>query len=177
MKKNIEKKSLIVNDTSILLEGSSIISLVSYVGLKSLEIKLLRKKLADEDVVVKVVKNSLAEKIFKSIGYDVLIDNLSGQLLIIASKNIFSMLLAVERIKKNNDKFIVIKTAIGNCLVSDNLIRDLLLLGSEVNIFSKLSFVLKYPLLRFVNLLKLPICNLTHLIKILENNKGGHNVN
>ena len=79
--------------------------------------------------------------------------------------------------KKNNDKFIVIKTAIGNCLVSDNLIRDLLLLGSEVNIFSKLSFVLKYPLLRFVNLLKLPICNLTHLIKILENNKGGHNVN
>ncbi|HIH2763667.1 MAG TPA: 50S ribosomal protein L10 [Candidatus Azoamicus sp.] len=177
MKKNIEKKNLIVNDTSVLLKDSTIISLVSYIGLKSLDIKILRKKLAEKEVVVKVVKNSLAKKIFKSIGYDVLIDNMSGQFLIIASKNIFSMLLAVENIRNNNNKFIIIKTAIANCLVSDSLIKELLVFGSEVNIISKLVFVLKNPLLRFVNLLKLPICNLSDLIKILENNKGGHNVN
>ncbi|HIH2763339.1 MAG TPA: 50S ribosomal protein L10 [Candidatus Azoamicus sp.] len=177
MKKNIEKKSLIVNGVSALLKGSNIISLVSYVGLKSLEIKILRRELAEKEVIVKVVKNTLAEKMFKSIGYDVLVDNLSGQLLIIASKNIFSMLLAVEYIKKNNDKFVVIQTAIGNYLVSDELIKELVLFGSEANIISKLSFVLKNPLLRLVNLFKLPVCNLTYLMKILENNKGGHNVN
>ncbi|HIH2762708.1 MAG TPA: 50S ribosomal protein L10 [Candidatus Azoamicus sp. MARI] len=174
MKKNIEKKSLIINNTSLLLKESSIISLVSYVGLKSFDLKILRRFLAEKEVLVKVVKNSLAEKVFKTIGYDVLIDSLSGQSLIIASKNIFSMLLAIEHIKKNNDKFIVKKVAIGNCLVSDNLLRELLFFGSDVNIISKLLFVLKNPLLRFVNLLKLPMCNLTELIKIL-NNKGGHN--
>lgn len=178
MKKNIEKKKLIVNDTSFLLKNSSIISLVSYVGIKSLDIKILRRSLAEKDIIVKVVKNSLAEKIFKSIDYDILIDNLSGQVLIIASKNIFSMLFAIEQVKKNNDKFVVKKVAIGNCLVSDNLVNELLVFGSEVNIISKLVLVLKNPLLRFVNLLKLPICNLASLIKILENNKGRHdNVN
>lgn len=177
MKKNIEKKSLIVNEISILLKESHIISLVRYVGLKSLEIKVLRKKLIEKEVIVKVVKNSLAEKIFKSIGYDVLIDNLSGQLLIIASKNVFSMLLAVESIKKDNDKFVVIQTAVSNCLVPDSLIRELLFFGSGVNIISKLACVLKNPLLRFVSLLKLPIYNLICLMKILENNKGGRNVN
>ena len=61
MKKNIEKKSLIINNTSLLLKESSIISLVSYVGLKSFDLKILRRFLAEKEVLVKVVKNSLAE--------------------------------------------------------------------------------------------------------------------
>lgn len=175
MKKNIEKKSLIVNDISILLKDSMIISLVSYVGIKSFDLKVLRRDLKTRGIIVKVVKNSLAKRIFTFVGYDRLIDNLSGQLLIVASKDIFSMLLALEKIKKSNDNFVVIRTAICNCLASDLLIKELLSFGSETNVVSKLVYVLRQPLLNFVNLLKLPVSNLTNAIRMLE--KGENNVN
>lgn len=175
MKKNIEKKSLIVNDVSILLKDSKVISLVSYVGIKSFDLKILRKDLKTKDIIVKVVKNSLAKKVFTFVGYNSLVENLSGQLLIIASKDIFSMLLVLEKIRKSNENFVVVRTAICNRLASEKLIREVLSFGSEANVVSKLVFVLKQPLLNFVNLLKLPVCNLTNAIRILE--KGEYNVN
>ena len=160
MKKKLEKKS-------------SIISLVSYAGIKSLDLKYLRQFFSKNNINIKVIKNSLARKVLKKIGYDVLVDNISGQVLVISGNDIFATILAIEQIKKNNDKFIVQNTSLNNSIVSSEFIKSLLSFGNKSNIFLKLALVLKSPLVKIRDTLNLPSFTFFELIKLIENKKRG----
>lgn len=177
MKKNVEKKKKVVDNISQILNDFNIISLVGYKGIKSLDIKVLRQVLSKENLFIKVVKNSLAKRIFKNIGYDVLTEDVYGQFFVIAGKDVFSTILVLEKIKTSNENFAIFKTAIGNFLVTNSLMKELLKFGSNFNVLLKLITVLQTPLFNFVNLLKLPVYNFTNLMKILEKKGGYNNVN
>lgn len=173
--KNIEKKKKIVNDLTVFLNDVSIVSLINYSGVKSLDLKFLRKNLSCDGIFIRVVKNSLAKKIFRNIGFDILSNDIHGQFLIIAGKDIFATINALDKLSKVNDKFLIFKVAIGNSLVSNDLMNDLLSFGSNFNILLKLVYVLKMPLFNFINSLKLPVYSFTELIKFLKEKKGGYN--
>lgn len=175
MKKNLIKKSLIVDNISNLILNPNIVSLVCYSGIKSLRLKILRSFLFKIGVGVRVAKNSIAKKVLKNIGYDVLTDYVSGQVLMVFSNNVFSVLLALRDLKKE-DIFVIKQTAINNFLVSSDDVKILLDFRCERNILLKITFVLNSPLFNFLNVLNLPVLTFLKLVELIKLRKGEQNV-
>ena len=83
---NIEEKKQVVKELKSEATNSVAGAIAEYNGLNVKDITLLRTKARESGVYLKVVKNSLSKRAFSDTGFECLVDDLNGQIIIALSK-------------------------------------------------------------------------------------------
>lgn len=174
MKENLKKKITIINDVSNLAENSIAIIIIDYAKLTSLEIKYIRQALFKQNIKAKVLKNTLAKKIFQNTNYNLLNNYMIGQTMIIFSKNeISSPIKILNDLKRKYTNIKIKSICIYNRLFFEKNIKELIELPSKELALYKFVTCLKLPLIQVINNLNYPCTKLLTLLKLTENQKRG----
>ena len=83
---NIEEKKQVVKELKSEATNSVAGAIAEYSGLNVKDITLLRTKARESGVYLKVVKNSLSKRAFNQTGFECLVDDLNGPIIIALSK-------------------------------------------------------------------------------------------
>jgi len=173
MKTNLKKKINIVNDVSQLAENSISTTIIDYSKLTSLEIKYIRKSLFEKNIKVKVLKNTLAKKIFQNTNNHVLTDYLIGQTMIVFSEDdISNPMKILSELKKEYTNIKIKSICVYNQLFFEKNMTNLINLPNKTQALSKFVICIKFPLKKIVNNLNYPCVRLLNVLKLINNSKG-----
>lgn len=174
MKENLKKKINIIKDVSILADNSVSIIIMDYSKLTSLEIKYIRQALFKKKINTKVLKNTLAKKIFQNTNNHLLNNYMTGQTMIIFSKtDISSPIKILNELKKNYTNIKIKSISIYNRIFSEKNIQEIIDLPNKDLALYRFITCLKLPLINFIKNLNYPCIKLVTLLKLTENKKRG----
>jgi len=169
MKKNIKKKINIVNEISILAEEAVMTILIDYSNIKSLDIKYIRRALFEKNIKLKVFKNTLAKTAFQTTIHKHLCEFLSGQTLMIFSKNdITKPIKIIDRLKTKYNEIKIKSLSIYGKLFFEKNIKELKKLPTKEIALTQFSLYIKTPILNITNCLNSPHSKLYFLLKTLS---------
>lgn len=174
MKKITEKKKKSLEELISLSENFSSLILIDYSKVKSTDMKYIRKSFFDNNINIKVFKNTLAKKIFLEKENKEICEFLKGQILLIFSKNDPILpIKIVDNFSRENDEIkIKLIYLYGNIFFEKNVNELINLPDTKKSLFN-LQMFLKTPLLRFNNNLKYMLKRFSLLLSSLEKIKSG----
>lgn len=107
----LAQKEAVVDELSKKMADSSSVVVVEYRGLSVDEVTELRRLLRAEDVEMKVYKNTLAQLAAKGLGYDGLLETLTGPNALAFGKDQVAAARVLADFAKKHDK-LVLKTVL-----------------------------------------------------------------
>ncbi len=156
MKESLKKKIETVNYTGEKISNSTLMAIIEYKGITSIEMKYLRKELNKNNIKIEIIKNSLTKKALEKTNNNQIIENINGQIFILYSEKEINVPLKIM------DTY--------NKKIKEKLKFKAIYLCGKLIKFKKLEEILNMPtkeesLLNIINIIKKPLLNLKYLIE------------
>ena len=150
----LEEKKAVVAEVSEVAKGAYSAVAAEYCGLTVGELTSLRVKAREDNVYLRVVKNTLAKRALKDTDFDCMSERLSGPLILAFSQEDPGAAARVAKdFAKGNDKFQVTMLAVGGELLEPADIDKLARLPTRDQGISLLMSVMLAPTEKFVRTL------------------------
>ncbi len=155
MSKILKQKSTMLNEINELVSNSVSTTVINYSKTTSLEIKLLRKELFNNNLKIKVLKNTLTKKALVNTTKKDLIPYITGQILIIFGQDeVFNHINLVNNFNKKNNNLKIKAIYIYNKLFINDDIKKIINLNSKETEIYNIITSIKTPLTLLINILK-----------------------
>lgn len=142
----LEDKKLVVEEVSAHVAESVSMVVAEYRGLTVDQMTNLRAKARQSDVVVRVVKNTLARKAVAGTPFEDLTDTLVGPVVLLFSKSELSAAARVSKdFIKENDALVVKGLSIGSGAMDASQLATVAALPTYEEAIAKLMYVMKAP--------------------------------
>lgn len=142
----LEDKKLIIEEVSAVVEKTVSLVVAEYRGLTVGQMTNLRSKARESDVVIRVVKNTLARRALQGSAFEDLTSDLTGPVVLIFSTNELSAAARVAKnFKKENDALVIKSLSIGSGRVDASELDVIASLPTYEEAIGKLMYVMKAP--------------------------------
>ena len=161
-----EKKEKIVKSLNELFLSAKGIVITHYLGLDSLEVTDLRRKMIETGVKFQVTKNSLAKLALKNTPYELLEEYLKGPTAIASSEDPIAAIKVVSQYSSGNKKLKIIQGSIENKLVSALEMETMAKLPSLEELRSGVVSYILSPHQQLINILSTPSSELVRVMEV-----------
>lgn len=155
MSLNIEQKKAVTAEVSkVFAESDEGVAVVAeYRGLTVSEMTQLRRLAKQEEVYLRVVKNTLVKRAAEGSKFECLRDELAGPLALAIGKDPVSVAKVMSDFAKGNEKFVIKASAMGGKLMAKNELDALATLPSREQLLATLVHTLQAPIATFARTL------------------------
>ena len=150
MSLNLQQKKQVVADVSGVLENAQAAILAEYRGLSAEQFKLLRRAARDEDVQIRIVKNTLAKRAVEDTPFSCLDQYFVGPLAFASSEDPVAVAKILSKFQKEFDALEIKVGAMSGDLLSNDDIKRLASLPSREELLAKLMGTMVAPVTKFV---------------------------
>lgn len=142
---NLDGKKAVVTEVAQLIENAQTVAVAEYRGISVTALTELRKKAREQDVHVRVLKNTLARRAITGTSFAALSDDLVGPLLYSISEDAVAAAKVLNDFAKTNDKLVLKAGVYNGSLLDAAGIKALASIPSREELLSKLAYVMKAP--------------------------------
>ena len=153
MSLNLDQKKQVVEDVSAVVGNAQATVIAEYRGMTVEQMKVLRREAYDNNVYVKVVKNTLLKRAVKETEHSCLDDLLVGPLAFAASEDPVAVAKVLNKYAKEYDALEIKAGSMNGQLLSTSEIKALAQLPSRDELLAKLMGTMQAPVAKFVQTL------------------------
>ena len=153
MSLNLDQKKQVVEDVSAVVKDAQATIVAEYRGLTVEQMKTLRREAYDNNVYIKVVKNTLLKRAVKDTGHACLDDLLVGPLAFAASEDPVAVAKVINKYAKEYDAFNIKAGSMQGALLNEGDVKALAALPSRDELLAKLMGTMQAPVAKFVQTL------------------------
>lgn len=153
MSLNIEQKKVVVAEVSEKLKGAQAALVAEYRGLTVAQMTELRKRARQNQVFVRVVKNTLARRAVEGSSFECLKESFSGPLALAISSDPVAVAKVFADFAKDNEHLRIKVGAMGGKLMSFEQVQALAKLPSREQLLATLCGTMQAPIAKFVQTL------------------------
>ena len=153
MSLNLDQKKQVVEDVSAVVKDAQATIVAEYRGLTVEEMKALRREAYDNNVYLKVVKNTLLRRAVKDTDHACLDDILVGPLAFAASEDPVTVAKVINKYAKEYDAFNIKAGSMQGALLDEGDVKALAALPSRDELLAKLMGTMQAPVSKFVQTL------------------------
>lgn len=147
------KQELVSEITDKIKDAGSVV-VVEYRGLSVAEVTELRRNLRNEDVELKVYKNSMVERAIENCGYEELKETLKGPNAIAISKDATAPARVLAKFAKKHESLVLKSGIVEGKVVDLDTIKELASLPNREGMLSMLLSCLQSPVRSFACVVK-----------------------
>ncbi|MDD5600781.1 MAG: 50S ribosomal protein L10 [Actinomycetota bacterium] len=168
-----KKKEEFVKQMSEDIKSNNLNFIIGFSGLSVPEIQQIREGLKEEGCKMRVVKNTLLERVYQKIGYEEMCKYIEGPAFIVwtNANDEIGVVKKIYNFKKQLGKIDVKAALVSNKLLSSKELSLIEKLPGKKEIEVKIVWCLKMPVIRIINALNFPALRVTNSIKQIANNK------
>jgi len=172
MSLSLDGKKNIVKEVAEVASRSNVAIAAEYRGLSVADMTRLRRSARDANVVLRVVRNTLARRALKGTEFACMRDGLIGPLLLAFSPDEPGAAAKLVRdFAKENDKLVVKLVSTGGSLLETSAIESLANLPSREQAIGLLMGVMKAPIEKLVRTLAAPYSVLVRTVAAVRDQK------
>ena len=153
MSLNLDQKKQVVEDVSTVVGSAKTAIVAEYRGLTVEQMKTLRREAHENNVYVRVVKNTLLRRAVKDTDFACLDEHLVGPLAFAASEDPVAVAKVINKYAKEYGAFDIKAGSMSGELLSDGEITALAKLPSREELLAKLMGTMQAPVAKFVQTL------------------------
>ena len=153
MSLNLSQKKQVVEDVSAVVGTSATAVIAEYRGLTVEEMKVLRREAHENNVFVKVVKNTLLRRAVQGTDFECLDEHLVGPLAFAASEDPVAVAKVLDKYAKQFDALNIKAGSMSGSLLNEAEIKALAQLPSREELLAKLLGTMQAPIAKFVQTL------------------------
>ena len=153
MSLNLDQKKQVVEDVSAVVGNAQATVIAEYRGMTVEQMKVLRREAYDNNVYVKVVKNTLLKRAVKDTEHSCLDDLLVGPLAFAASEDPVAVAKVLNKYAKEYDALEIKAGSMAGNVLSEGEIKALAQLPSRDELLAKLMGTMQAPATKFVQTL------------------------
>ena len=153
MSLNLDQKKQVVEDVSAVVGNAQATVIAEYRGMTVEQMKVLRREAYDNNVYVKVVKNTLLKRAVKDTEHSCLDDLLVGPLAFAASEDPVAVAKVLDKYAKEYDALEIKAGSMAGNVLSEGEIKALAQLPSRDELLAKLMGTMQAPVAKFVQTL------------------------
>jgi large subunit ribosomal protein L10 len=153
MSLNLDQKKQVVEDVSAAVGNAQAAVIAEYRGLTVEQMKVLRREAHDNNVYLRVVKNTLLRRVVKDTDFSCLDEHLIGPLAFAASEDPVAVAKVLNKYAKEYPAFEIKAGSMAGSLLSEGDIKALALLPSREELLAKLLGTMQAPIAKFVQTL------------------------
>jgi len=153
MSLNLDQKKQVVEDVSAVVGNSQAAIVAEYRGLTVEQMKVLRREAHENNVFLRVVKNSLLRRAVEDTDFACLDEHLVGPLAFAASEDPVAVAKVIDKYAKQYDAFEIKAGSMSGALLSEGDIKALAKLPSREELLAKLLGTMQAPAAKFVQTL------------------------
>jgi large subunit ribosomal protein L10 len=169
---NLNQKREIVSEVKKAADSAVLGVVAEYSGLGVSELNELRKGAREEQIFLRVIRNTLAKRALSETSFACLSDSLKGPVLIAFAQDEPKTVAALMRdFRKKNDRLVVTALALANQLFSGEALEQFAKLPSRKEALTILVSVIQAPVQKFVRTLVEPYAKLTRVVAAIANQK------
>jgi len=169
---NLEEKKAIVAEVAEIAAGTHSVIAAEYTGLTVDKLTDLRKQAREQNVVLRVIKNSLAKRAFEGTDYACLNDSLTGPLMLAFSQEDPAAAARIFKdFVKDNSKLIVKSIALGDKLMDASQLEMLAKMPTRDQALGMLAGVIQAPISKFVRTVAEPTNKLARVLAAVRDTK------
>ena len=142
---NLDGKKAVVTEVAQLIENAQTVAVAEYRGISVTALTALRKVAREQDVQVRVLKNTSARRAIAGTSFEALADDLVGPLLYSISNDAVAAAKVLNDFAKTNDKLVLKAGVYNGSLLDAAGIKALASIPSREELLSKLAYVMKAP--------------------------------
>lgn len=174
MRLNKNQKIQLVKELSQKTSEAKSVLIMGFKGTKNTDLQALRRKLKENQIEMRVVKNTLLRRVMENAGYKLSGENLDVPLSIIFGlEDEIAPAKIVSDASKEAETIVPISGIFEGRVVDAGYIAELAKLPSRDELYAKLAATIKGPIARMHNALRY---NLISLITILSGKANGYKV-
>lgn len=144
---------------------SNSLIITHYHGLTVSQMTALRKTLKENGAGFKVVKNTLTKIAAEKVGFNSILNLLSGPTAIAYSEDAIAAAKGVVEFAKNNEKLKIIGALVNNQLLNEQEVQQLAKLPSLDELRGKIIGILQAPATKLVGTLQAPAAQVARLFQ------------
>ncbi len=153
MSLNLSQKKQVVEDVSAVVENAQATVVAEYRGLTVEQMKVLRREAHENNVFLKVVKNTLLRRAVQDTDHACLDDILVGPLAFAASEDPVAVAKVINKYAKEYDAFNIKAGSMQGALLNEDDVKALAALPSREELLAKLMGTMQAPVSKFVQTL------------------------
>jgi len=153
MSLNLDQKKQVVEDVSAIVGNSQAAIVAEYRGLTVEQMKILRREAHENNVFLRVVKNTLLKRAVEDTDFACLDEHLVGPLAFAASEDPVAVAKVIDKYAKEYDAFEIKAGSMSGGLLSEGDIKALAKLPSREELLAKLLGTMQAPAAKFVQTL------------------------
>ena len=153
MSLNLDQKKQVVEDVSAVVKDAQATIVAEYRGLTVEQMKTLRREAYDNNVYLKVVKNTLLRRAVQDTDHACLDDLLVGPLAFAASEDPVAVAKVINKYAKQYDAFNIKAGSMQGSLLNEGDVKALAALPSRDELLAKLMGTMQAPVAKFVQTL------------------------
>ncbi len=153
MSLNLNQKKQVVEDVSAVVSTSTAAVIAEYRGMTVEQMKVLRREAHDNNVYVRVVKNTLLRRAVKGTDFECLDALLVGPLAFAASEDPVAVAKILDKYAKQFNALNIKAGSMAGSLLSEADIKALAQLPSREELLAKLLGTMQAPIAKFVRTL------------------------
>ena len=153
MSLNLDQKKQVAEDVSAVVGNAQATVIAEYRGMTVEQMKVLRREAYDNNVYVKVVKNTLLKRAVKDTEHSCLDDLLVGPLAFAASEDPVAVAKVLNKYAKEYDALEIKAGSMAGNVLSEGEIKALAQLPSRDELLAKLMGTMQAPVAKFVQTL------------------------
>jgi len=153
MSLNLSQKKQVVEDVSAVVSTSTAAVIAEYRGMTVEQMKVLRRDAHDNNVFVRVVKNTLLRRAVKGTDFECLDELLVGPLAFAASEDPVAVAKILDKYAKQFEALNIKAGSMAGSLLNEAEIKALAQLPSREELLAKLLGTMQAPIAKFVQTL------------------------
>lgn len=153
-KQILAQKEADVNALTDKMKDASSVVVVEYRGLTVDEVTELRRALREEGVTMKVYKNTTAQRAAKTLGYEAIVDTLTGPNALVFGPDQVAPARVLAEFAKKHDKLILKNGIVDGAVVDTATIQTLSSLPNKEGMIAKFASCLNAPVIKFAMTIK-----------------------
>lgn len=153
MSLNLDQKKQVVEDVSAVVGNAQATVIAEYRGMTVEEMKVLRREAHENNVYIRVVKNTLLRRAVQDTDHSCLDEHLVGPLAFAASEDPVAVAKVTNKYAKEYDAFEIKAGSMAGSLLSEGEIKALAQLPSREELLAKLMGTMQAPVAKFVQTL------------------------
>lgn len=153
MSLNLDQKKQVVEDVSAVVGNAQAAIVAEYRGMTVEQMKVLRREAHENNVYVRVVKNTLLRRAVQDTDHSCLDEILVGPLAFAASEDPVAVAKVINKYAKEYDALEIKAGSMSGSLLSEGEIKALAQLPSREELLAKLMGTMQAPVAKFVQTL------------------------
>lgn len=153
MSLNLEQKKAVVTEVTEAIKGAQAAVLAEYRGLTVAQMTILRSQARAAGVYIRVIKNTLVQRVVEGSEFACLTEHLRGPLTFAASSDPVAVAKVMSEFAKANDKLVIKVGAMNGAVMTGAQLQALSLLPSREVLLATLMRTMQAPVAQFVQTL------------------------